>query len=141
MTRIVADASVAVKWVAPLKPDEIDTAKALDLLARIDAGDFQLSQPPHWLAETAAIIVRLYPATAEDDISDLYETEFERIENPAIYSRACELSRDLNHHLFDTLYHAVALELRDTLLVTADERYYKKAKRHGRIALLSELRF
>ena len=44
----------------------------------------------------------LYPATAEDDISDLYEMEFDRIENPAIYLRACELSRDLNHHLFDT---------------------------------------
>jgi hypothetical protein len=30
--------------------------------------------------------------------------------------------------LFDTLYHAVALEHEDALLVTADERYYEKPK-------------
>jgi hypothetical protein len=49
--------------------------------------------------------VRLYPATAEDDVSDLYEIEFERIEGPSMNLRACELSGDLNHHF---LRHALS---------------------------------
>jgi hypothetical protein len=30
---------------------------------------------------------------------------------------------ETDHHLFDTLYHAVALEHGDAVLVTADDRY------------------
>jgi hypothetical protein len=40
--------------------------------------------------------------------------------------------------LFDTLYHAVALENEDALLVTADDRYHMKAERYGMIAALSD---
>jgi hypothetical protein len=43
-----------------------------------------------------------------------------------------------NHHLFDTLYHAVALEHEDALLVTADDRYYRKAEHYGTIAVLRD---
>jgi predicted nucleic acid-binding protein len=37
------------------------------------------------------------------------------------------LAIDLGHHLFDTLYHAVALES-EACLVTADDRYHRKAE-------------
>jgi len=47
------------------------------------------------------------------------------------------LSRQLGHHLFDTLYHAVAFE-EDTTLVIADERYYDKASVLGNIILLAD---
>jgi predicted nucleic acid-binding protein len=40
--------------------------------------------------------------------------------------------------LFDTLYHATAFHFGDAVLVTADERYYRKAKGHGRITLLKD---
>jgi predicted nucleic acid-binding protein len=40
--------------------------------------------------------------------------------------------------MFDTLYHAVALHLTDTVLVTADRKYYEKASSLGRIVLLEE---
>lgn len=52
--------------------------------------------------------------------------------------RACRLSIELNHHLFDTLYHAVALETADTVLVTADWHYLDKARHLGRIISLEE---
>lgn len=48
-----------------------------------------------------------------------------------------QLSRRLGHHLFDTLYHAVAFE-ENTTLVTADERYYNKASVLGSIMLLGD---
>src|SRR5687767_5379834 len=98
MTRVVADASVAVKWIQPFKGDEINTDRALNLFARVGQGDVILHQPPHWLAEVVAVIARLSPETAQDDISDLYELEFQEIESEAIYLAAYDLSRRLNHH-------------------------------------------
>lgn len=138
MIRMVADASVIVKWVFPSRSDEADTGKALKLLETIKAEQIGLYQPPHWLAETAAVITRLSPETALEDIDDLYEMEFPVMDTPEIYATACNLSRTLDHHLFDTLYHAVALHLDDTALVTANERYYQKARDRGRISLLAD---
>lgn len=137
MALIVVDASVTVKWFDP-SPDETDSEKALDLLSAVKNGDVSLCQPPHWLAEVVAVLARLSPATAREDIGDLYEIRFRRMESKGIYSAACTLSCELNHHLFDTLYHAVALTVGDALLVTADERYYNKARQYGSISLLSD---
>lgn len=53
----------------------------------------------------------------------------------ALYARAARLSVQLKHHLFDTLYHAAALEHGATL-ITADEAYFAKAFRLGNIKLL-----
>jgi predicted nucleic acid-binding protein len=53
-----------------------------------------------------------------------------------IYQLASKISTQLNHHLLDTLYHAVALEQK-TLLITADLKYYRKVKELGNIILLS----
>lgn len=48
------------------------------------------------------------------------------------------LAIETNHHLFDTLYHAVTLENEDALLVTADDRNHMKAKRYEMIAVLHD---
>jgi predicted nucleic acid-binding protein len=45
----------------------------------------------------------------------------------------------LSHHLFDTLYHAVALE-EGAMLVTADDAYLMKAKSLGGIVSLADFR-
>jgi predicted nucleic acid-binding protein len=50
------------------------------------------------------------------------------------------LSIQLNHHLFDTLYHALALSVPGAILVTADRRYYDKARTVGQIAWLPDFR-
>jgi len=52
--------------------------------------------------------------------------------------RATLLTIETDSHLFDTLYHAVALEHEDALLVTADDRYHRKAAHNGRIASLRD---
>lgn len=59
-------------------------------------------------------------------------------DRPSSYRLAIELSATLEHHLFDTLYHALALDVGATL-VTADARYYRKAAQMGSVVLLSEL--
>jgi predicted nucleic acid-binding protein len=53
--------------------------------------------------------------------------EFPTTDDPNVIRRATRLAIETNHHLFDTLYHAVALEHEDAVLVTADDRYYGKA--------------
>jgi predicted nucleic acid-binding protein len=53
--------------------------------------------------------------------------------------RATRLAIEIRHHLFDTLYHAVALE-HDALLVTADETYCSKAERFGTIRISDSTR-
>lgn len=139
MIRIVVDASVAVKWLVPAREAEGDSEHALALLDGVKAGRLRVHQPPHWLAEVAAVLVRLSPDTAAADLADLYAMDLPVEDGPEVYLLACELSRALNHHLFDALYHAVALVLPDTVLVTSDARYYRKAQQQGAITLLREV--
>lgn len=139
MRRIVADASVIVKWVLPERDDEADVEKALALLEQVKSGSVTLHQPPHWLAEVAGVLSRLSPATVLDDVADLYDMGCDVLATPDVYFTACELARDLNHHVFDTLYHAVALNLPDGVMVTADRQYYEKARKKGKIVLLAGL--
>lgn len=93
-------------------------------------------QPPHFLAEVSAVLAREKSARAQADIANLLNVEWRVSDSAAIYAKAISLAMTLNHHLFDTLYHAVALHEPDALLVTDDVRYYNKAKDAGRVALL-----
>ena len=137
MTLIVADASVVMKWLLRSSDDQADSDRALSLWSRVGNGTFDLLQPPHWLAEVAAVLVQLSPATACDDVASLYAMQLPVLDTPEVYLRACELAGALRQHVFDTLYHAVALLTPDATLVTADERYYRKAAAYGSIELLA----
>ena len=74
---------------------------------------------------------------AREDLLDLLNIEFSMIDTPEIYATALELSIRLQHHLFDTRYHAVALRVPGASPVTADRRFYDKARNRGRITLLA----
>jgi len=56
-----------------------------------------------------------------------------------VYERAARLAADTGQHLFDTLYHAVALSRPGASLVTADERYYRAARDAGRLIRLIDV--
>jgi predicted nucleic acid-binding protein len=60
------------------------------------------------------------------------------VDDPLVLRRGVELATELKQHLFDTYYHAVALETPDTVLVTADERYLRAAREKGRIIRLAD---
>lgn len=138
MNRLVLDASVVVKWVLQDDEREPDTTQALTLCESFREGRLTLVQPPHWLAEVAAVCVRLKPGIASQATGFLYAMEIPVQNNIEVYRYACKLAAELDHHVFDTLYHAVAITLPDTILVTADARYYRKARRRGAIMPLSE---
>ena len=135
--KLVVDASVAVKWFLPDASREPGADRAAMLLRAIKTGQVDLLQPPHWLAEVVAVLTRLRPAIAAEAIDLLDAMELETAADARLYKRASRLAQQLNQHLFDTLYHALALEY-DALLITADDRYLRKARRLGRIAALDE---
>lgn len=135
---LVVDASVALKWFLNVTEGEPDRDRALTLLNGVDNESVQLVEPAHFIAEVAAVLARVKPDAADDDLLDLLNIEYRIIETQETYARALELSIRYQHHLFDTLYHAVALEVEDASLVTADRRYYDKAGGEGRIILLAD---
>jgi len=96
-------------------------------------------EPPHWLAEVAAVLCRLVPRQARETVELLEAMELPVSDHPDTYGSACDLAVRLREHVFDTLYHAVALSHTDAVLVTADDRYYRRAARIGRIVRLAEI--
>ena len=135
---VVLDASVILKWLLEDPARESDTEKASALIQSVVSGRQEILQPVHWLAEVAAVAARLVPQTAVGDVEMLAAFEFPTTDSPAVIRRATSLAIETSHHLFDTLYHAVALEHEDALLVTADERYYGKAECYGTIRTLHD---
>jgi predicted nucleic acid-binding protein len=139
VTALAVDASVVVKWVFPHRDGEAHVGQALAVLEHIRQGRVSVLQPPHWLAEVAAVVSRLEPRRALEVINLLHAMEFPVSDGVEVYQRACELAVALRQHVFDTLYHAVALSRLDGVLLTEDEQYYHRAVRAGRVTLLSEL--
>lgn len=138
--KLVIDASVALKWFFAGRGDEADGAAAMAILRSHASGSVELLQPPHFMAEMCAVLAREAPRSITRNLRDLLDLAIPVRDDAAVYARAMLLSRDLGHHLFDTLYHAVALETDDALLLTADAAYARKARHLGRLASLAEWR-
>ena len=135
---VVLDASVIVKWLFQNPRREAGTEQATDLMEQIAAGSLPVLEPPHWLAEVGAVLARQTPSTAADDMAILAAMELPVSADPLALRRGIELSIELRQHLFDTYYHAVALENPDTVLITADDHYLRAARGNGRIVNLMD---
>ncbi len=133
--RLVIDASVAVKWFFHNKPGEQDVKQALSILRALQDGEASAIQPPHWLVEAMSVLAREAPPFAEEALDDLEALDLPVTAETRVYKLGAGLCRQLKHHLFDTMYHAVALEYGATL-ITADDAYFAKAFRLGNIKLL-----
>lgn len=138
--RIVVDASVALKWFFRSRDDEENVEQAMQILKEIGSGRLDMLQPPHFLAEMGGVLAREKPDSAQTDLTNLMAIDSELFEDPAVYATAVDLACRMQHHLFDTLYHATALHVPDVMLVTADGRYFRKAKQFGSIGLLADFR-
>lgn len=135
---LVLDASVIVKWLLQDPQRESDSEAATRLVEAVVAGAESVLQPPHWLVEVGAVLARASPDTASQDLLMLSALELQVADDPQVLSRGCGMAIELKQHLFDTLYHAVALETPDAVLITADERYYRAARSAGGIARLKD---
>lgn len=134
--RLVVDASVAVKWIFPDPLVEPDADRAVALLRAVRDGAVEVLQPPHWLVEVMAVVTRVAPELRVPALTLLDALELAIDDEVSVLAQGAALAAELDHHLFDTLYHAVALE-REATLITADVRYVRKARGKGQVRLLS----
>lgn len=122
MSRVVIDASVAVKWVV----EESGTAEALYLLEHA-----ALSAPDLLVAECANILwkkVKRGELTEEEAglaAQLLQRADLDILPTRPLMSRALDLAIALDHAAYDCLYLALAVES-DWRFVTADERFVRK---------------
>lgn len=135
---VVADASVALRWFLADSPQEDDSQAALAILEGAVQGRIQLLQPVHFVAEVAAVLARLKPREAHVDLMNLLAIEQRTLDSPEVYTAAVSLASTLGQHVFDTLYHALALRTPGAMLVTADHRYFAKARHLGQITTLAD---
>ncbi|MBX9585970.1 MAG: type II toxin-antitoxin system VapC family toxin [Gammaproteobacteria bacterium] len=139
MKSYVIDACVILKWIFKTDDDKEHIDKALNLLKLIERGECQIQQPIHWLPEVISVICRRLDTNRTAEIlGSLLAMNFAINEEIEVYTSAAHLSSKYNHHLFDTLYHAVALESVNTVFITSDAKYYKRTKSEGSIMLLSD---
>ena len=54
--KLVVDASVALKWFVTARPEEDHSAQAEAVAKAIEDSQSELFAPPHWIAETAAML-------------------------------------------------------------------------------------
>jgi predicted nucleic acid-binding protein len=85
-----------------------------------------------------AVATRLALDRAPEVVALMHAMEFPVLDELEVYLEAARLSAESGQHVFDTLYHAVALRRHGASLVTADERYYRHARRAGRVLLLQD---
>ena len=134
--KLVIDASVSLKWFRVWSAMETDSGRAAAILAAIEKGEATALQPPHWKAEVLAVMARKEPERIDAVQQLLFAVPHRNCDDANIYKKAAQLSVQLKHHLFDTMYHAAAL-LSDATLITADDAYFAKAYRLGNIKLLT----
>jgi predicted nucleic acid-binding protein len=130
---LVLDASVIIKWLLNDPERESGTEKATQIMELVAGGRHIAIQPVHWLAEVGAVLARESPVTAVNDVTMLQALELPTTSDPLILRRGVELAIELGQHVFDTLYHAVALETPHATLLTSDIRYLRVARGKGRI--------
>ena len=136
--KLVVDASVALKWTLLEDGTEADVDAARALLAKILNGTHVLVQPPHWIVEVLAVMARRSPGQVAASLAALRDINADIANDDRVFLQAAELAERLKQHLFDTLYHAVALN-RGAILVTADERYWAIARKDGAIQRLRDM--
>jgi predicted nucleic acid-binding protein len=137
--QLVLDASVCLKWFLSEHANEPDSGIAFELLERVRDTRVHLLQPPIWHCEVASVLARILPRQAQEMTGELLRLRADFDDSPSTLMRATALSSQLDHHLFDTIYHAIAIQHRITL-ITADAHYYRKAQALGHIALLGQWR-
>ena len=93
----VVDASVAVKWFLRDTPGEDHVDLALRVLEQSVLGLLPLVQPPHFHAEVAAVLARLKPKNAQDDLIDLLDIEQRVLNTSEAYATALESRAAVPH--------------------------------------------
>lgn len=126
MTLLVADTSVAVKWILR-GPDEPFVEQARDLLLRHVAGKIQVAVPDLFWVELGNVLWkavrrgRCTRLTAEAGLSAVRRQGLLTAASGALIDAALEIALRFDRTVYDSIYVALARQ-RSAQLITADER-------------------
>jgi predicted nucleic acid-binding protein len=139
MEIFVPDASVILKWTIGLE-SEPDQEEAVTILDAWITGKIEIALPELWAFEVANFLGRIAPDSALEKMEILLNFRFKtRDLDRKICKLVFELMKNLSVSFYDASYHALAKEI-GGVFITADNRYYDKAKSLGNIELLGSLR-
>jgi predicted nucleic acid-binding protein len=136
LKRIVVDSTVCVNWFMQVRGKR-ESAASLELLDYIHKKKVYVSQPWVWRAHVASIVVRKRGIDMRRVVDGLLDVEAREQNEPDVLRLAADLAVNLRADMFDTLYHAVAVD-RGIELVTANAEYAERAGHLGHIQLLSD---
>jgi predicted nucleic acid-binding protein len=126
VSRIVLDASVAVKWFLPEKVETM-AAKALALLDRFGKNEIQIIVPDLFWVEFASVLWKAirrgnFPKDSADAaLASLKRFDFPTISSLKLLDDAFQIATDYGRTVYDCLYVALAVQS-NSQLITADER-------------------
>ena len=134
---VVPDASVILKWVLP-PADEADVDRALALRDAIGAGDIRALVPELWLYEVGNTLARQFPNQADRLLASLLRFNLANAPPSRQWlNQALDLTQRHGVTFYDAAYHAHAI-LEGGVFVTADERYFRRAREARSIAWLAD---
>lgn len=133
---IVPDSSVLLKWGLS---EEADSIIALKLRRDFLDKKISLVIPDFAYYEVANVLGKYKPEYMAGFISNLFTFGMsEYVLNLKLIAQAAEIVKSCKGvSFYDAAYHAVAIMMKGTF-VTADKRYYKKAKALGHIMLIQD---
>lgn len=133
---MVLDASVILKWFFE---NEAGVEAAWRIYEDYERDKVQIAVCSHTFTEVMNILALKSPRDAMKAFSFLMTAEFlECTLGLNTCSQGLRLMRELEKiSFYDAIYHATALH-HDGIFVTADEKYYEKARHVGGVVLLEE---
>lgn len=139
MEILVPDASVILKWAIGLE-SELDREKAIHILDAWVGNNIEIVLPELWVFEVGNVLGRMVPDSALEKMETLLEFRFKTKElNKQTCKSIFKLMKDLSVSFYDASYHALAQRM-GGVFITADDKYYQKARARGNIEFLGNLR-
>ncbi len=134
---IVPDASVILKWVLN-SSDEGDRDNAILLLNLWLDGNIEIVLPKLWSFEVGNVLMLNHHDIAEEVMEVFIGYGFSEFDMTyELCKETLGLMKKYNVTFYDAVYHAVAI-LKNGLLVTADDTYYRKVRESGNIIRLRD---
>jgi len=139
MEIFVPDASVILKWAIGLE-SELDREKAIHILDAWVGNNIEIVLPELWVFEVGNVLGRMVPDSALEKMETLLEFRFKTKELDKETCKSIFKSmKDLSVSFYDASYHALAQRM-GGVSITADDKYYQKARAKGNIEFLGNLR-
>ena len=132
---VIPDASVLLKWVLR-SDDEEARDRALQLKTAWLAGACEVAVPTLWVFEVGNVLGQKQPAAADKLLGALLDLRMPETAPAAYSAEIFRLMRTYQVTCYDAAYHALAVARGGTML-TADQRYVRKAAGAGHLRLLA----